>query len=275
MAIKFSVSRLAVLLPLLAGVVLVVYPLFWMISSSFKSYDEIFGAVWNLPSKWLFSNYTTAWTKGIGNYFMNSVIVTVSTIAGVVIISSLCAYGLSRFRFRYGKTLFLFVLGGMMLDPQVCLVPLYKLLQNLNIHNTYFALILPYIAFRLSIAVLLVRSYFLGIPKEIEESATIDGCSAFRTYRSIFLPMSLPILMTTIILTSYYAWNEFLFSIIFIDSDKYRTIPAGLMNFKDALSTDWGVLLAGLVISSLPLIILFIFMQKYFIQGMSDGSVKG
>ncbi|MFP4975457.1 carbohydrate ABC transporter permease [Paenibacillus sp. CN-4] len=275
MAIKFSVSRLIVLLPLLVGVVLVVYPLFWMISSSFKSYDEIFGAVWNLPSKWLFSNYTTAWTKGIGNYFMNSVIVTVSTIAGVVIISSLCAYGLSRFRFRYGKTLFLFVLGGMMLDPQVCLVPLYKLLQNLNIHNTYFALILPYIAFRLSIAVLLVRSYFLGIPKEIEESATIDGCSAFRTYRSIFLPMSLPILMTTIILTSYYAWNEFLFSIIFIDSDKYRTIPAGLMNFKDALSTDWGVLLAGLVISSLPLIILFIFMQKYFIQGMSDGSVKG
>lgn len=275
MAIKFSVSRLIVLLPLLVGVVLVVYPLFWMISSSFKSYDEIFGAVWNLPSKWLFSNYATAWTKGIGNYFMNSVIVTVSTIAGVVIISSLCAYGLSRFRFRYGKTLFLFVLGGMMLDPQVCLVPLYKLLQNLNIHNTYLALILPYIAFRLSIAVLLVRSYFLGIPKEIEESATIDGCSAFRTYRSIFLPMSLPILMTTIILTSYYAWNEFLFSIIFIDSDKYRTIPAGLMNFRDALSTDWGVLLAGLVISSLPLIILFIFMQKYFIQGMSDGSVKG
>ncbi|MNH99574.1 L-arabinose transport system permease protein AraQ [compost metagenome] len=103
----------------------------------------------------------------------------------------------------------------------------------------------------------------------------MDGCSVFRTYLSIFLPMSLPIIMTTIILTSYYAWNEFLFSIIFIDSDKYRTIPAGLMNFKDALSTDWGVLLAGLVISSLPLIILFIFMQKYFIQGMSDGSVKG
>ncbi|AIQ67341.1 carbohydrate ABC transporter permease [Paenibacillus graminis] len=275
MAGKLPIYRLIVLLPLLVGVVLVMYPLFWMVSSSFKSYDEIFGAVWNLPSEWLFSNYATAWTKGIGNYFMNSVIVTVSTIAGVVIIASLCAYGLSRFRFRYSKTLFMFVLGGMMLDPQVCLVPLYKLLQNLNIHNTYFALILPYIAFRLSIAVLLIRSYFLGIPKEIEESATMDGCSVFRTYLSIFLPMSLPIIMTTIILTSYYAWNEFLFSIIFIDSDKYRTIPAGLMNFKDALSTDWGVLLAGLVISSLPLIILFIFMQKYFIQGMSDGSVKG
>ncbi|QQZ63639.1 carbohydrate ABC transporter permease [Paenibacillus sonchi] len=275
MAGKLSIYRLIVLLPLLVGVVLVVYPLFWMVSSSFKSYDEIFGSVWNLPSEWLFSNYVTAWTKGIGNYFMNSVIVTVSTIAGVVVIASLCAYGLSRFRFRYSKTLFLFVLGGMMLDPQVCLVPLYKLLQNLNIHNTYFALILPYIAFRLSIAVLLIRSYFLGIPKEIEESATMDGCSVFRTYLNIFLPMSLPIIMTTIILTSYYAWNEFLFSIIFIDSDKYRTIPAGLMNFKDALSTDWGVLLAGLVISSMPLIILFIFMQKYFIQGMSEGSVKG
>jgi raffinose/stachyose/melibiose transport system permease protein len=187
----------------------------------------------------------------------------------------LCAFGLSRYQFKYDKTVLLFIMGGMMLNPQVCLVPLYILLQQLHLHNTYLALILSYIAFRLPLTVLLIRSYFIGISKEIEESAKMDGCSAFRIYWSIFMPMSIPIILTATILVAYYAWNEFLFAIIFIDSDKLKTIPAGLMSFKDALSTDWGVLLAGLVISALPLVLLFIFMQKYFIRGIAAGSVKG
>lgn len=272
---KFSISRSLIMLGLLIGLILIIYPLFWMVTSSLKSYDEIFGSIWSLPSKWLFSNYVTAWNKGVAGYFFNSVIVTSCTVFGVILISSLCAYGLSRYRFKLDKAVLLLVMGGMMLNPQVCLVPLYTLLQKINLHNTYLALILPYIAYRLPLTVLLIRSYFLGISKEIEESAVIDGCSAFRIYRSIFLPMSVPILLTSTILVAYYAWNEFLFAIIFIDSDKYKTIPAGLMSFKDALLTDWGVLLAGMVISALPLIIMFIAMQKYFIRGMASGSVKG
>lgn len=272
---KFSISRSLIMLGLLIGLILIIYPLFWMVTSSLKSYDEIFGSIWSLPSKWLFSNYVTAWNKGVAGYFFNSVIVTSCTVFGVILISSLCAYGLSRYRFKLDKAVLLLVMGGMMLNPQVCLVPLYTMLQKINLHNTYLALILPYIAYRLPLTVLLIRSYFLGISKEIEESAVIDGCSAFRIYRSIFLPMSVPILLTSTILVAYYAWNEFLFAIIFIDSDKYKTIPAGLMSFKDALLTDWGVLLAGMVISALPLIIMFIAMQKYFIRGMASGSVKG
>nr|WP_239551492.1 carbohydrate ABC transporter permease [Paenibacillus elgii] len=260
---------------LAAGVVVILYPLSWMLASSFKSYDEIFGSVWGLPSKWLFSNYATAWSKGVANYFVNSGIVTISTIAGVVLLASLCAFGLSRYSFKFDRAALLFVMGGMMLNPQVCLVPLYILLQQTHLHNTLLALILPYIAFRLPLIVLLIRSYFLGVSKEIEESAKIDGCTAFQIYWRIFMPMSTPIILTSTILIAYYAWNEFLFAIIFIDSEKYKTIPAGLMSFKDALSTDWGVLLAGLVMSALPLILLFIFMQKYFIRGIAAGSVKG
>lgn len=275
MTAKFSISKTIILLLLAAGVVVILYPLSWMLASSFKSYDEIFGSVWGLPSKWLFSNYATAWSKGVANYFVNSGIVTISTIAGVVLIASLCAFGLSRYSFKFDRAALLFVMGGMMLNPQVCLVPLYILLQQTHLHNTLLALILPYIAFRLPLIVLLIRSYFLGVSKEIEESAKIDGCSAFQIYWRIFMPMSTPIILTSTILIAYYAWNEFLFAIIFIDSEKYKTIPAGLMSFKDALSTDWGVLLAGLVMSALPLILLFIFMQKYFIRGIAAGSVKG
>lgn len=257
------------------GLLLIVYPLFWTVMSSLKSYNEIYNSVWNLPRQWLWENYAKAWQKGISSYFKNSLIVTVSTVFSVLFIGSLCAYGLSRYQFKGSRIFLLLCMGGMMLSPQVCLIPLYKLLQFLNIHNTYFAMILPYVAFRLPITVLLIRTYFLSIPKELEESATLDGCTPFGIYARIFLPISKPILLTCAVLTTYYSWNEFLFSIIFIDSDSLKTIPAGLMNFRDALQTDWGVLLAGMVIAALPIIILFIFMQKYFIRGMAAGSVKG
>lgn len=272
---KFGAGETFILILLLIGVTLITYPLFWMVMSSLKNYKEIYNNVWGLPSVWKFSNYAIAWEKGISKYFLNSLIVTVSTVIGVVIIASLCAYGLSRYRFKGMNIALIICMGGMMLNPQVCVIPLYVLLQKLGIHNTRFAMILPYVAFRLPLTVLLIRSFFLAIPKELEESARIDGCSAFGIYWRIFMPISKPILLTSVILTAYYSWNEFLFSIIFIDSDNLKTIPSGLMNFRDALQTDWGVLLAGMVISALPIIILFICMQKYFIRGMAAGSVKG
>lgn len=271
----FGVGETICLIILIILFLMIAYPLFWMIMSSFKSYDDIFQNVWSLPSEWHFENYITAWNKGISSYFKNSLIVTCSTIFGVLLFAALCAYGLSRYNFKGSGILLMICMGGMMLSPQVCLIPLYKLLQALHIHNTYFAMILPYIAFRLPLSVLLIRSYFLSIPKELEESATLDGCSPFGIFIRIFVPISKPILLTCTVLTAYYSWNEFLFSIIFIDSDSLKTIPSGLMNFRDALQTDWGVLLAGMVMAALPIIILFIFMQKYFIRGMTAGSVKG
>ena len=239
---------------------LVAYPLFWMICNSLKSYKEIYKNIWAMPKSPLWNNYALAWQRGISKYFLNSV---------------LASYSLARFRFRGNQLIFILCMGGMMLSPQVTLIPLYKIIQALHIHNTYLALIIPYTAYRIPLIVMLIRSHFLSIPKEIEESAILDGCSSFKVFYNIFLPMSKPILLTCTILTAYYAWNEFLYAIIFIDSDKFRTIPAGLMNLRDALQTDWGVLLAGMTISAAPLIILFLLMQKQFIRGMTAGSVKG
>ncbi|MDF2679160.1 MAG: transporter permease [Brevibacillus sp.] len=269
----FGTSSL--LLVLLLYFVAVAYPLFWMVMNSLKESSEIFSNSWAIPTAWLFENYVTAWQQGISDYFLNSVIVTCVTCFLTVFLSALGAYGLTRFQFR-GKTIMLILLlGGLMLSPQVSLIPLYKLIQSLGIFNTYWALIIPYVAYRIPFTVLLIRAHFLTIPKEIEEAAYLDGCSSFGVFTRIFLPLSTPILLTSTLLTAYFSWNEFLFSIIFIDDNKLKTIPSGLMAFRDMLQTDWGVLLAGLTISALPIIILFLFMQKYFVRGLTSGGIKG
>ncbi len=254
---------------------IIAYPLFWMVINSFKTTEEIFSNSWALPTSWLVSNYVHAWNTGISGYFLNSTIVTISTCLLTVFISSLGAYGLTRFEFKGKKLLLILCMGGMMLSPQVSLVPLYKLIQAMGIHDTYLALILPYVAYRIPITVLLIRAAFLEVPKEMEESAFLDGCSTWKVFIKIFLPLNLPILFTGVILTAYFTWNEFMFALIFIDSDSLKTIPAGLMQFRDALQTNWGVLLAGLMISAIPIITLFLFLQKYFVRGLASGSLKG
>lgn len=254
---------------------LILYPLFWILMSSFKDYQGIYGDVWGLPGIWHIENYATAWNKGISQYFVNSAIVTVCTLIGVVFVASFSAFGICQLRGRLGNLLFLFCMCGLLLSPQVCLLPLFMLLKALKIKNTLWAMILPYIAFRLPVSIMLMRAFFVGISKELEEAATIDGATLMQIYRNIYLPLSKPILSTVVIMTAYYAWNEFVFATIFVDSSKLRTIPVGLMTFRDGLMTEWGVVLAGMVIACLPIIVLFLLMQKSFVRGMTAGAVKG
>ncbi|MBC5712103.1 carbohydrate ABC transporter permease [Hungatella sp. L12] len=254
---------------------LILYPLFWILMSSFKDYNGIYGDVWGLPDVWHVENYMTAWNRGISQYFLNSLIVTICTLAGVVFASTFSAFGICQMKGRLGNFVFLFCLCGLLLSPQVCLLPLFMLLKSLKLKNTLFAMILPYIAFRLPVSIMLIRSFFVGISKELEEAATIDGATLMQIYGHIYLPLSKPIISTVIIMTAYYAWNEFVFATIFVDSSKLRTIPVGLMVFRDGLMTEWGVVLAGMVISCLPIIVLFLLMQKSFVRGMTAGAVKG
>jgi raffinose/stachyose/melibiose transport system permease protein len=272
---EFGFGGMLTTLGLIVIAIIILYPLIWMAISSMKSYDEIYNNVWGLPSTWLVENYSYAWSKGISSYFVNSLIVTGTTVFAVLLIGSMAAFALARYRTRMIDIALIFIIGGMMMNPQVALIPLFNILSSLELINTRWALILTYIAYRLPLSILLIRAYFLGIPKELEESAIIDGCTEFGIYRRIYLPMSVPILITTVVLTSFFAWNEFLFATIFIDSDALKTIPSGLMNFRDALRTDWGVLLAGMVIATIPMIALLILLQKYLVRGLSEGSVKG
>ena len=260
---------------LLVYAIVIVYPLFWMLISSFKSNTEIYGSPFGLPSMWMVQNYAQAWDRGISAYFLNSTIVTVISTSLVVMVSAAAAYGMVQMSTRAANVILVVAMGGLVLAPQVALIPLYRLLDMMNLLNTHWALILPYVAFRIPMAILLIRSVFIGIPRELVDAATIDGCGSLRVLRNVYFPLSKAVLVTVGVLTAYFAWNEFLFAIVYVDSDSVRTIPAGLMAFRDALQTDWGVLLAGMVIAALPIIVAFVFLQKYFVAGVAAGGVKG
>lgn len=269
------IRRASVQVILAVYAVVIAYPLLWMVISSFKSSSEIFADPWGLPSVWLVQNYAAAWDRGISDYFLNSVIVTVISTAATVALAALCAYGMVRLSSRVANVVLIVAMGGLVVAPQVSLIPLYRLLDTMGLLNTYWAMILPYVAFRLPMAILLIRSVFLGIPRELEDAATIDGCRSFGVFRHVYLPLSASVLTTAAVLTGYFAWNEFLFAIVYIDADALRTIPAGLMSFRDSLSTEWGVLLAGLTIAALPIVVVFLALQRYFVAGVAAGSVKG
>lgn len=250
-------------------------PLVWMVISSFKTSAEVYGTPFGLPEKWLFSNYVDAWDQGISRYFTNSLIVTFLTTAGVLVFAAFAAYSMVRVDGLLSRLMLVMVIAALVVSPELAVVPLYDLLGKVGLLDTYWAMILPYIAYRIPMAVLLIRAVFLGIPRDLEEASRIDGCGSFRTFRNVYWPLSSGVLVTAGILTIYYTWNEFLFALIFMNTDNFRTIPAGLMAFRDALQTNWSVLLAGLVLAALPIVILFIFAQRFFIEGVTSGSVKG
>ena len=273
--LKGKLIRGTIVIFLSGYAITVIYPLLWMIVSGFKTNKEIFTNTWALPKTWSLENYITAWKIGVGTYFTNSVIVTVVSVILTILFSSLIAFVLARFEFRFKTAVFVAVLGGMMLSPEVSLISLYKLLQGMGLYNTYWALILPYTAFRIPISAFLMWSYFKELPIEIEESAYLDGCSAFQIFYKMILPMSKPIVATTALLAAMTFWNEFMFGLVFIESSALKTIPLGLMNLRGTLTTKWSVMLAGLTISALPMIIVFLVFQKQLVRGMTAGGVKG
>lgn len=267
--------KLLVLFVLMAMAISIVYPLLWMVYTGFKTNAELFLNTWSLPKKWQWNNYRNAWDAGIGRYLFNSVYVTaVATILSVAI-GALAAFPLSRFQFAMKKVVFVFIVSGLMLAPQVSVISLYKLLQRLGIYNTYWAMIVPYIAFRIPFTVFLLWSYFATLPRDVEEAAFIDGCNSWGIFRRMLIPMSKPIIATSTLLASRVIWNEFMFALVFVESSKLKTIPVGLMSLKGQNETDWTVLMAGLTMSAIPIVVLFLIMQKQFVRGLTAGGSKG
>ena len=274
-AIKNRLFQLVVLVWFGIFAVVIIYPIIWLGLSGLKSNSDFFLNTWGLPKEWVWSNYKEAWDAGIGQYFFNSVIVTVSSVLAVLLLGSMAAFGLSRFRFKGQNFMLVIILSGLMLAPQVSLIPLYKILQAIGLYNTYGALIVPYVAFQLPFSIFLMRSYFLSIPAELEESAILDGCNSWKVYRHIILPMGKPIIASCAMLTAMNVWNEFMFALVFVEDSSLRTIPVGLMNLRSQLNTNFGIQLAGLAIAVLPMIFIFLIFQKQFVRGLSAGSVKG
>lgn len=259
---------------LLALVVVVIYPLAWMVLSGLKTNAEIFGNPFAMPLEWRWENYAQAWNRGVSDYVSMSVLVTVTSTIATVFISAWAAYGLSRVEIPFSRTVLTLVLGGLMLAPAVALIPLVKMMQSLGLYNTFWALLILYTAFRIPFTTFLIRAYMIDLPREIDEAAAVDGASKWLTFWRVILPMCKPIIVSTVILHVLFSWNEYLFAMVFTSGAGVQTLPVGLTSLMAKHGTDYPVVFAGMVIAALPVVLMFFLGQRYFIKGLADGIGK-
>ena len=253
-----------------------IFPVFWMISSSLKTQDEIFTKMNLLPQHWSFVNYAIVWTKAeFGMYFLNSVIYTFFGVLGVVFISSLAAYGFARLEIPGKNFIFLLLVSTMLLPIPGVFVPLYILLNKLHLLDTRLGLILCYINGGLAFGIFLLRSFFEELPIEIEEAALIDGASRFGIYWRIALPLAGPAIATLVIFNTLSIWNEFLLALVVLQDKSTMPIQRGLMVFQGTHITDYPLLMAGLTIATIPVLVVYLLMQKHIVKGIAAGALKG
>ncbi|MDR6972122.1 carbohydrate ABC transporter permease [Leifsonia shinshuensis] len=259
---------------LVALAVVVLYPLLWMVTNALKTNAELFGNPFALPSQWLWQNFGKAWNQGVGDFVLTSVSLTVLATLITELISAWAAYGLTRVNIPLNRTFTIVVLAGLMLAPTVALIPLVKLFQAWGLYDTFFGLLILYTAFRIPFTVFLMRAYMLDLPREVDEAASIDGASRAATFWRIILPMSMPIVATTIVLNVLQNWNEYLFAMIFTSGTGVQTLPVGLADMMSKNGTQYPVVFAGMVMAALPMVILFFVCQRYFVRGLAGGVGK-
>jgi len=253
-----------------------IFPVFWMISSSLKSQEEIFTKMTLLPAHPNWSNYILAWTRAeFGQYFLNSAIYTITGVFGIVFISSLAAYGFARLEVWGKRFLFYLLISTLLIPIPGVFVPLYLMLNKMGLLDTRLGLVLCYVSGNLAFGIFLLRSFFEELPKEIEEAALIDGASRFGIYWRIALPLARPALATLIIFNSLSIWNEFLLALVVLQDKTKMPIQRGLMVFQGTHITDYPMLMAGLTIATIPVIVIYLLMQKHIVKGIAAGALKG
>lgn len=267
-----NLARYGIIVPIIC---LVGYPLVWMILSSLKTNFEIFANPWGLPSEFLYQNWSQAWVTGkLGTYYLNSIVVTLASVCLVLVVSSLAGFAFARLEF-YGRDFFLYLLlMGLVINPIVVLIALYKLLRDMKLLNTYLGLILPYTGWGLALSIYLLRSFFLAIPEELQDAARIDGCSVFGVFWRIMLPLIKPALLTVAIINTINYWNELLLALIFMQTPAMRTLPAGLIFFSGEYVTNYSLVLAGLSIATFPILVVYFIFQRRMIAGLMMGALR-
>lgn len=256
--------------------VIQVFPILYVLTNSLRTSSTAMRGFGIIPNEFHISNYANAWTMaGMGHYFLNSVFITLSATAATVLLTALAGYALARIRFPGRKILFIIILSGMVVPSQVTVIPLYLFLEKINWLNTYWALIFPYIAMQIPFSTFIFRNYFLTLPRELEESATMDGCGVFRTFWNVMLPLALPATATVIIFSFVADWSEFLYATTFMTNPSMMTLPTGLIHFQGQYTNNWPLLFSAIIMIIIPVLIVFMFLQRYFIRGLTAGAVKG
>ena len=252
------------------------FPLWWAFASSLKTQETVFNDLSLFPKAPHWENYVEAWTKAdFGMYFLNSLLYTVVVVIGVLLVASMAAYAFSRLKFFGKNVMFLLLISTMMIPIPASFIALYVLLTKLGLVNTRLGYILPQINGGLALGIFLLKTFFDDLPKELEDSAAIDGCGRFRVYWHIALPLARPALAVLAIFNILAVWNEYLLAMLVLPSKELMPLQRGLMVFQGAHITQYPLLMAGIVITVLPVLIVYLFLQKHIIKGITAGAVKG
>jgi raffinose/stachyose/melibiose transport system permease protein len=264
-------------LGLMVAAVIWLLPLVVMVFTSLKSRHELLiGSPFLPPRELSFQNYADAWRRGhLAEYGLNSMVIAFVKVPVGLFISSLAAFALTRLRFPFRKAIFLFIVVGALIPVQIALSPLFAMVLKAGLLNTYAGVLLPYIAFGIPYQVFLLRGFFASIPRELDEAAAIDGCSAFRFYWRVLLPLSLPALAALAILDFVGTWNEFSIALVMLQSQSAWTLPLALQSFQGLYGNNYNQLTAAILMSVLPVVIVYLIFQRYFVAGLTTGAVKG
>ena len=253
------------------------FPVYWMFTFSLKNNEEIFGDnVAGLPKYWLWSNYKDAMSTGrMDIYFLNSIIVAVATIAITLVVALMATYALTRLAWKGRRMMNKFFMLGLTIPIHAAIVPIYITLSRLHMLNTYWALIIPYSAFSLSMGILICTGFMTDIPYELDEAACIDGCGVWGTFFRVIVPLMKPAVATIGIYTFLQCWNELMFANIFISKTEFKTLPVGIQALSGQYTTAWGPIGAALVLATFPTLIVYVFLSKRIQDSFIAGAVKG
>jgi ABC-type glycerol-3-phosphate transport system permease component len=251
------------------------FPLYFMLVSSLKSKADYLENKFNLPTHPILDNFVTAFAgEKFFIRFANSTILTVGSVAVSLLIACLAAYAFARMQFPGKRTLFNLMLSLMVVPPVVMVVPLFVTLVRLNLVNTYQGTILIYIGLLLPFSIYMMTNFFQTIPHEIIDAARIDGCSNFGVFSRIMMPLSAPAVITLIVVNALWVWNELLIALIFLQRDEMKTLMVGIASMRSRIYVDIPATMAGLMVATIPIVVLYMFGQRYFIRGLIGGAVK-
>ncbi|MGK7378758.1 carbohydrate ABC transporter permease [Planococcus shenhongbingii] len=262
---------------LIVYALLILIPLLVVVLTSMKTLQETFANPLGLPANGLnIDNYVAIFQEQtMAGYFMNSVIVTLFSVTFTLLFASMIAFGITRLSSWLGNILFTLFTLGMMVPAQVIMVPLYSLMLDLGLTNSLVGLILVNVSTTLPIAVFILTGFMKTLPKELFEASTIDGAGNWQMFTRVAIPLSLPSLSATAIFLFVMHWNDLLYPLLFITDNAYKTLPLALLEFQGQYSTNYPMLFTGVIIASAPMVIAYVFLQRFFVAGMTAGAVKG
>lgn len=273
---KISIAKILIYLFLIILAFIYLAPLVWMLFVSLKDNGEIFTSPFTLPQQIQWENYTFAWTAGyLGKATLNSAIVCVITLVLSMVFGSMAAFAIARMRWKLAKTMMTYFMIGMMVPVHCVLIPLFKTFSGVGLYNNLLGLIVPYTTFSLPITIFIMTGFFENMPRELFEAACIDGCSIYKCFTSIAVPLSKTGLFVTGLMSFVANWNELLLAMVFISDDMKKTLPVSLSKFVGPYNTNYVQMFAAIIIAIVPTIVVYCCFSNQIVDGLTAGAVKG